>query len=1469
MRTLPSLLPLATFGHPLLIPPPLVPRGRYKELKAKTRVLQQAALERIARQHVEALKYDLASGALDKATIAEQIPDIDEMVNRKDGTSIHLSKAVAMSTLFAGVADSKKLDAAQTRELNDKLDEYREEPEKLIEDASPQQLFIAVHTNMLWKRSGAQVEGGTQKRARPKLPKVPRFTGAGGALAGSDLTGAIGWLSVQITPLPKRASEEYEDVDGRGSGWFRRSGRRRRDEASSVGKEEILPQPLEVYATLRQGTLVLEEPIADSSERQVLRTYPMALWRCVGVTPTAFTKDDIGKPISLNGNQVTVGGEVRQLATPLRAVATNSQQRQREQIIGTTIINHVIENVEEWIGGSVTLREVKQSRMSRLTSGEPHVGASMAFAGSSTMAGRNNGTSPNTNRVLATNRLAGQCGTQRNGSNEAGWNARAGWSDLRANFLGSTAPAAAPVVVSEPAYRFENVAPATLPPASHYRLILEQTRTLVWEGTGVTDGDAVREDASEKESWLQWLGTSLGISREEAEVAQDDRASMAKMSNLQHSFFGKPPKPKGKTGPVTPNHAIESDADESDGELLSKLDAAAEEEFAEEGGVHRGSSQYLAQSTLVRERLIISPPIAHPLRRNVNVEAFLGNIDKRLRGDIEQSRKIDDFVIRPLASWERGEEPEPKTDDSKSRSSVTDSKARASGIEKKPPMLKATSSADGFKSSVGGGEPHEDDLRGAARREAGIIKEGYLLRKLHHTGKWGRRYFILTRTGQLQWYSSPEVATEFAVLTEQDVVSLGEADPDAFGQLTLRFFAIDWQAEESSALLKRARCEDQELQRMLPSCKHFVLRCGPDTLLLAWHGAVAGEWFTAITQQCMLNYQKSQIFSDKQISVSWVDDEVRVLSVGTSTTAEDIVKRLCRTRKRFRGNGDEVPIVSDSSDWGLFERTRHTTSVLVAPGDAPKGQPSPTLLKLPNDAPILDTVLLRWEMGARRMYGAAPTVPPGAFQLVLRKVRATRKVHSSDEMHLEFLQARDDLLDGRLRASLGKNEVLELGAVLTLWEMHDRGPRQEEKITDKARAIRSLLRQKHKQPTLDFDVRPEELPFVLPQEMWRTHEAADYSTLELKDSYKLLLSTKAERLAEMASSHSSQTFMAVLAARQNAVGVTFDSNGQVVLDKKAAERIVRTRLLADPLAFGSTYSVCVWAGRGAPLRSMLVAINAEGLHLHTWEREPRRLESFKFDWNSGHVILGWQAVEHEFSSEEDRELAASMVDETGPAHSSLVVHVLLPGESAEYIPPPLLVKPSANASASAKDLLRSANAVRMLNKTGSSKLIGQALLAGGDAKQRVGARKGLNAPLPQLGGPPIGGRGSQERESQHKSENVEDMDRVRAKLVLLTHEGGDMVERLTQFAQDHVTKIKPSRQTKRSLQDAIEDGRLTTRATKAPGAKVSITGPSGGQTRRGNETRRGAAAPSRASLTRSRSSANLGVSKGIGAMSAR
>ena len=73
----------------------------------------------------------------------------------------------------------------------------------------------------------------------------------------------------------------------------------------------------------------------------------------------------------------------------------------------------------------------------------------------------------------------------------------------------------------------------------------------------------------------------------------------------------------------------------------------------------------------------------------------------------------------------------------------------------------------------------------------------------------------------------------------------------------------------------------------------------------------------------------------------------------------------------------------------------------------------PQLTKLPHDEPVLDALLLRWEMAARREYGVAPAVPPHAFEIVMRKVKAGRIAagHASgsvseEERQLEFWQAR-------------------------------------------------------------------------------------------------------------------------------------------------------------------------------------------------------------------------------------------------------------------------------------------------------------------------------------------------------------------------------------------------------------------------------------------------------------------------------
>ena len=215
------------------------------------------------------------------------------------------------------------------------------------------------------------------------------------------------------------------------------------------------------------------------------------------------------------------------------------------------------------------------------------------------------------------------------------------------------------------------------------------------------------------------------------------------------------------------------------------------------------------------------------------------------------------------------------------------------------------------------------------------------------------------------------------------------------------------------------------------------------------------------------------------------------------------------------------------------------------------------------------------------------------------------------------------MLDGRLRMSLGKTETLELAALLSLWEMHDRGPRIT-KESSRRMTIQSLLRQKRKQPTLDFDMGPEELHRVLPPPMWRTERACAASVRELKECYKQLLKERPEAEAEgtprsLRRSHTdapvTSTWQLVQDVRHDSRGVAFDSSGQVIVDKMAAERIIRARLFSDPLSFGATYRVRLWRARQQPLTTALAAINHEGLHLYSDAREPRHLHTFFYDWH--------------------------------------------------------------------------------------------------------------------------------------------------------------------------------------------------------------------------------------------------------------
>ena len=56
-----------------------------------------------------------------------------------------------------------------------------------------------------------------------------------------------------------------------------------------------------------------------------------------------------------------------------------------------------------------------------------------------------------------------------------------------------------------------------------------------------------------------------------------------------------------------------------------------------------------------------------------------------------------------------------------------------------------------------------------------------------------------------------------------------------------------------------------------------------------------------------------------------MDGRQYTCAVGENTTAQDIVQRLCRSRKVDEG-GNQVTLVSDPSEWALFEAQRHDVS---------------------------------------------------------------------------------------------------------------------------------------------------------------------------------------------------------------------------------------------------------------------------------------------------------------------------------------------------------------------------------------------------------------------------------------------------------------------------------------------------------------------------------------------------------------
>ena len=318
-----------------------------------------------------------------------------------------------------------------------------------------------------------------------------------------------------------------------------------------------------------------------------------------------------------------------------------------------------------------------------------------------------------------------------------------------------------------------------------------------------------------------------------------------------------------------------------------------------------------------------------------------------------------------------------------------------------------------------------------------ILKTGFLLRKLN--GQWGRRFFVLSDDGELKWYcdpaeqsslnetggnsSQPKPLTENArggrrrktkkKAVVQDVTqdpvtvnfqdgleSFGDYQPS--GCLMLRFFMLQASGQTGPC---EEPCEDQTLvfSGLLSMCTRFNVRSGTEVLQLAADPVVAAEWMELLEGQCHLHYQKSPYFLNEQnlLRIHHMDGKVYSIAISEMTTIGDIMRRLSSAQTTL----------SNSSEWALFEHQQHDTGLIDDPCASQH-------MRLPHDELILDQVLMRWEKVARRIYGVCPMVPREAFRLFLRKVTPPSPVPSQAELSLEWKQIHHDLVTGRLVSTL-------------------------------------------------------------------------------------------------------------------------------------------------------------------------------------------------------------------------------------------------------------------------------------------------------------------------------------------------------------------------------------------------------------------------------------------------------------------
>jgi len=233
----------------------------------------------------------------------------------------------------------------------------------------------------------------------------------------------------------------------------------------------------------------------------------------------------------------------------------------------------------------------------------------------------------------------------------------------------------------------------------------------------------------------------------------------------------------------------------------------------------------------------------------------------------------------------------------------------------------------------------------------------------------------------------------------------------------------------------------------------------------------------------------------------------------------------------------------------------------------------------------------------------------------------------------------------------------------------------------------------------------------------------------------------------------------------------------VIVDKTAAERIIRARLFSDPLSFGAMYRVRLWTRRQQPPPTVLAAVNHEGLHLYSCNREPRHMHTLFFEWHRASSIVGWQEVEHEFDSAAERELAEETFADEAYGHTSLVVHVLVPpvGELAVGSGAPAEA-PAEAAGTDAPD-----GGVYPFSRAGARVAFG----GGGNTARELDGN--WTARLMES---TRNSHRHSHRESTARAAAETPRERQRSKLILLTTEGADMQEKLAAHAQEYTNRLR-------------------------------------------------------------------------------